>query len=69
MTLSFPTLAEQCAERFHARTRTTSVSTIAAVLGAVRDDRPFVRVYVFPDDTTLEATGTGHSRKIETFLP
>ena len=71
--LTFPTQAEQCAQAFREATKSISLSTIARRMGAQRADKtgwaPRVRVFVFDDDTTLEASGTGASLRIETFYP
>lgn len=73
MPLTFPTQAEQCLQAFNSATKTISLSTIAKHMGATREDRNgwerSVRVFVFPDDSTLEASGSGKGLRTETFHP
>lgn len=69
MTLTFPTMAERAVARFRDSTKTISVSVIATEMGAEKKYRGTTRVFTFDDDSVLEATGTGGSLRLETFLP
>lgn len=67
MTLSFPTLAEQCLTQAQATHK--PISSIAPNMGAMRDDEGNMIVWVFEDDTTIEITGRGRQYKAEAFCP
>lgn len=73
MSLIFPTQAEQCEQSFRAAIKTTSLSQVALRMGGERTRGKnwprAIRVYVFDDDTRLEASGTGKNLRIETFHP
>ena len=69
MPLTFPTLAEQCRDRFLTSKKTVSLSTLARRMKAQREDDYPRRIFIFEDDTRLVLTGTGRSLKIEAQLP
>lgn len=72
MPLTFPTMAEQAEQKFRSSEKTVSLSVIAIKLGGEREHSIWpgtTRRFIFPDDTTLIASGTGKNLKIETFLP
>jgi hypothetical protein len=69
--MEFPTLAQRALAEFTERREreTVSLSTIADAHGAHRADQRALRVFVFPDDSRIEAHGTGASMVAEATLP
>ena len=72
MQLTFPTQAEQAIIKWQALKPTPtgmSFSKLARSMGAFRDDRYRCKVWVFPDETTVEVRGTGKSHTLTAHLP
>jgi hypothetical protein len=69
MTLLFPTKAERCLQEWRGRRKTVSLNVVAKKHGALRENEGTVRVWVFDDDTTLRAVGTGRNLRVEATLP
>ena len=69
MSLSFPTLAEQCHHEFKTCPGTVAIPTIAKRMGAQVYKNYPITEYCFDDDSSLTVQGVGKAHKVETFLP
>jgi hypothetical protein len=68
--LSFPTIAEQVAEAFRARTKTVALTTLAQKAGGARSHAwPCVTIFHFDDDSSIRITGRGRTHSYETYYP
>lgn len=67
MGLKFPTLAERAVARW--RDSHVRITDTAKAWGAFRADEYPVKVWIFPDDSSVEIRGAGKNYHAEACLP